>query len=218
MYLFGLVVELWVVVCDFVVARDDREVVAVGLVWLAEVVVLGVAFEHWWGFASFSDDGLVVDLDCLVFVSLSRIESFLCCELCSLLQDFGVCDCDQVLVLFGMFVYELVVIAPLGIGFVEFERLFDERWVFFDFGAFWFVCNERAWVGCIFVKLVDWLRDSCAVLELVGIEDGFDVEVGDAVICGCVDRFECDCDGWFVVVDFKIMKLKLMKDEFFWYL
>ncbi|PZS20837.1 MAG: ATP-dependent helicase [Pseudonocardiales bacterium] len=212
-HLAGLVAELRAVVCDPDADAGEQRLAAVSLAELAVAGVPGVDPGQWWGLAALSDDGPVADPARPVAVSPSRLESYLRCELRALLTDLGARDGDQISASLGMLVHELAAAAPPGTELAEYERLLDERWDTLDFGAPWFARNERARAGKILARLVDWLRVSRGELALVGTEQGFEVEVGDAVIRGRVDRLERDRDGRLVVVDLKTGKSKPKPDE-----
>jgi superfamily I DNA/RNA helicase/RecB family exonuclease len=212
-HLAGLVAELRAVVCDPQADADERQHAAAALATLAAARVPGADPGRWWGLAGLSDDGPVADPARPVAVSPSRIESFLRCELRALLTDLGARDGDQISASLGRLVHELAAAAPLGTDLAEYERLLDEHWATLDFGAPWFARNERARASKILARLVDWLRLSRGELELVGTEQGFEVEIDDAVIRGRVDRLERDHDGRLVVVDLKTGKSKPKPDE-----
>jgi RecB family exonuclease len=82
-----------------------------------------------------------------------------------------------------------------------------------DFGAAWLSANERVRARTMLAKLAEWLRDSRSALELAGVEEAFDVVVGDAQLVGRVDRIERDHDGRLVVIDLKTGKSKPTADE-----
>ncbi|MCU1659868.1 MAG: UvrD/REP helicase [Pseudonocardiales bacterium] len=212
-HLPGLVAELRAVVCDPAAADADRQAGGAELARLAAAGVPGAHPDEWWGLADLSDDGPVADPGRPVPVSPSRIESFLRCELRTLLADLGARDGDQISASLGMLVHDVAATAPAGTDLPGFERLLDERWATLDFGAPWFAANERARATRILARLVDWLRSSRGELELIGTEQPFDVEIGDALVRGRVDRLERDRDGRLVVVDLKTTKSKPRKDE-----
>ncbi|MFN2518199.1 MAG: ATP-dependent helicase [Jatrophihabitantaceae bacterium] len=212
-HLAGLVAELRAVACNPDADADERDLAAAELARLAAAGIPGADPGQWWGLAGLSDDGPVADPARPVAVSPSRLESFLRCELRALLTDLGARDGDQVSASLGMLVHELAASAPPGTDLAEFERLLDERWATLDFGAPWFARNERVRAAKILARLVDWLRVSRGELDLVGTEQGFDVEIGDAVIRGRVDRLERDRQGRLVVVDLKTGKSKPRPDE-----
>jgi RecB family exonuclease len=91
--------------------------------------------------------------------------------------------------------------------------MLDERWASLDFGASWYARNERVRASEFLKRLVTWLRESRAELELVGIEEDFHVQVGDAEIGGAVDRLERDRSGALVVVDLKTGRSKAREDD-----
>ncbi|MDP9093576.1 MAG: ATP-dependent helicase [Actinomycetota bacterium] len=207
-YLPGLVAELRAVVCDPGADLTERTAAGVELARLGASKVPGADPSQWWGLGDLSDHGPVARPDAPVPVSPSRIESFLRCELRTLLADLGARDGNQVSASLGMLIHELAASAPPGTDLAEFERLLDEKWATLDFGAAWFARNERARATSILARLAAWLRDSRAEFEEVGTERDFGVEVGDALIRGRVDRLERDRSGRVVVVDLKTTKSK----------
>ncbi|HSY14706.1 MAG TPA: ATP-dependent DNA helicase [Jatrophihabitantaceae bacterium] len=212
-HLPGLVAELRAVCCDPVAGVEDRRVAAAELARLAAAGVPGADPDDWWGLAGISGDGPVADPRHPVSVSPSRIESFLRCELRTLLQDLGARDGDAVSASLGTLVHDVAATAPPEADLAELERRLDERWATLDFGPRWFAANERARTAGILARLVDWLRASRAGLTLVGVEREFSVELGDARLRGRVDRLERDGDGRLVVVDLKTGKSKPPKDD-----
>ncbi len=212
-HLPGLVAELRAVTCDPLAPGERRQAAAAELARLAAGGVPGADPDTWWGLAELSDDGPVADPERPVPVSPSRVESFLRCELRTLLQDLGARDSDLVSASLGVLVHDIAASAPPDADLPELERLLDERWATLDFGAGWFADNERARAGAILARLVEWLRSSRAELALVGVEEPFSVEIGDALLRGRVDRLERDHDGRLVVVDLKTGKSKPAKAE-----
>jgi len=212
-HLPGLVAELRSRVCD--PATDDalRAAAAGELARLATSTVRGADPGQWWGLAALSTDGPVAQSDRPVQVSPSRIDSFLRCELRTLLQDIGAKDGEQISASLGTLVHEVAAAAPPGADLSELETMLDEQWDKLDFGAQWFAANERRRASQILAKLVDWLRASRGAYTLVGIEREFTAEVGDALLKGRVDRLERDPAGRLVVVDLKTGKSKVKGDE-----
>jgi superfamily I DNA/RNA helicase/RecB family exonuclease len=212
-HLAGLVSELRAAACDPAEADGVRRAAAGELGRLASAGVRGADPSDWWGLASMTHDGPVADPDRPVPVSPSRIDSFLRCELRTLLQDIGARDGEQISASLGTLVHEVAATAPPDADVAELERLLDEQWDALDFGAQWFAENERRRASRILARLVDWLRTSRADYTLVGIERSFSAEVGDAVLTGRVDRLERDAAGRLVIVDLKTGKSRVKVDE-----
>jgi RecB family exonuclease len=211
MHLGGLVAHLRAVVCDANAA--DREAAAAELARLAAAGVRGADPDDWWGLAPLSTDDPVAPPDRPVRVSPSRIESFLRCELRTLLQDLGATDGQQLSASLGTLVHEVAATAPPEADLAELERLLDAQWQRLDFGAAWFAENERDRARSILTRLVDWLRASRTELTLEAVEQKFKAVVGDAELSGQVDRLERDSQGRLVVVDFKTGKTRVRNDE-----
>jgi superfamily I DNA/RNA helicase/RecB family exonuclease len=212
-HLPGLVAELRAVTCDLLAPGERRQAAAAELARLAGAGVSGADPGTWWGLGELSDDGPVADPDRPVSVSPSRVESFLRCELRTLLQDLGARDGDLVSASLGVLVHDIAATAPPDADLAELERRLDERWSTLDFGAPWFADNERVRARAILARLAQWLLASRAEFTLVGVEEPFSVEIGDAVLRGRVDRLERDHDGRLVVVDLKTGKSKPTKAD-----
>jgi RecB family exonuclease len=186
---------------------------ATELARLADAGVRGADPDDWWGLAPLSSDAPVAEPDRPVRVSPSRIDSFLRCELRTLLQDLGAKDGQQLSASLGTLVHDVAANAPPDADLAELEDMLDAQWQRLDFGAAWFAENERERARNILVRLVDWLRTSRAELSLVAVEKKFKAVVGDAELSGAVDRLERDAEGRLVVVDFKTGKNKVRADE-----
>jgi superfamily I DNA/RNA helicase/RecB family exonuclease len=212
-HLSGLVAELRAAVCDPAADHSLRAAAAGELARLALAGVRGAAPDEWWGLAPLTDDGPVADPNRPVPVSPSRIDSFLRCEVRTLLQDVGARDGEQISASLGTLVHEIAAGAPPDADLAELERLLDAQWDALDFGAQWFAENERRRASRILARLVEWLRSSRAEFTLIGIEREFDAEVGDALLTGRVDRLERDAAGRLVVVDLKTGKSKVRADD-----
>jgi RecB family exonuclease len=210
-HLGGLVAHLRAVVCD--PHGADRPAAAAELARLAAAGVRGADPADWWGLAPQSTEAPVADTGRPVRISPSRIDSFLRCELRTLLQDLGAKDGQQLSASLGTLVHEVAATAPPEAGLAELEALLDAQWPSLDFGAVWFAENERVRARGILARLVDWLRASRNELELVAVEEKFSAVVGDAELSGQVDRLERDAQGRLVVVDFKTGKSKVRVDE-----
>ncbi len=212
-HLGGLVADLRAAVCDPAAEPELAASAATELARLAVAGVRGADPEQWWGTAALSDDGPVADPKRPVPVSPSRIDSFLRCELRTLLQDLGAQDGQQLSASLGTLVHEVAAAAAPDAGLATLEAMLDEQWKSLDFGAAWFADNERLRARDILVRLVEWLHASRAELSLVAIEEPFAAVVGDARLTGRVDRLERDHDGRLVVVDLKTGKSKVKADE-----
>ena len=212
-HLTGLVAELRAAVCDPDASPELRHAAADELARLAAAGVPGADPAEWWGLAPLTSAAPVVEPGTPVPVSPSRIDSFLRCELRTLLQDVGAKDGEPISASLGTLVHEVAATAPHDADLPELERLLDEQWDRLDFPAQWFAANERRRAGQILARLVDWLRASRSQYTLVGIERPFAAEVGDALLTGQVDRLERDPAGRLVVVDLKTGKSRVKPDD-----
>ncbi len=212
-HLGALVAELRVVACDPTADPIDREAAAGELSRLAQAGVRGADPDEWWGLAPLSDDSPVVDPGRPVPVSPSRIESFLRCELRTLLQDLGARDGDSISQSLGNLVHEIAASAPPDATQEDLEARLDEQWHALDFGPHWHASNERRRASAILSSLLGWLTSSRRELDLVAIEQAFSAVVGDAKLAGRVDRLERDTEGRLVVIDLKTGKTKVKADD-----
>ncbi|WP_375481764.1 ATP-dependent helicase [uncultured Jatrophihabitans sp.] len=205
-HLPGLVAELRAVVCSDETPSAERTAAAESLARLAAAGVPGADPDEWWGLADLSSDGGVADPDRPVRVSPSRVESFLECELRTLMQELGVRDEQAVAASLGTVIHALAAVAPDDQSVEDFEKQLDTVWGSLEFGASWFAANERKRAATMLQRLVSWLRASRAEFTRVGVELPFEVEIGDALVRGQVDRLERDAEGRLVVVDLKTGK------------
>ena len=204
-HLPSVVAELRAVVTD---PDDPRgRAAAAALSRLAAAGVPGADPITWWGLASLSDDRPMSDPGETITISPSKIDSFLRCELRALLEDLGARDGNLVSASLGTLVHNVAAAAPAA-SVDELERLLDEHWRTIDFGASWFSINERLRAAGFMQRLAAWLQESRATLELVAVEEPFDVEFDDVRLRGRVDRLERDRRGRLVVVDLKTGKSK----------
>jgi superfamily I DNA/RNA helicase/RecB family exonuclease len=208
MHLPGLVAELRGAVCDPALEPAERTDAATELARLAAAGVPGAHPDDWWGLAPLSDDGPVADPAAPVPVSPSRIESFLRCELRSLLEQLGAREGDQIRETLGTLIHEVSAAAADTADLAELKALLDARWSRLDFGAPWLAEHQRLRARTMLAKLVAWLGDTRADLSVIAVERDFDVVVGDARLRGRVDRLERDRAGRPVVVDLKTGKSK----------
>jgi len=208
MHLPGLVAELRGAVCDPALEPAERTDAATELARLAAAGVPGAHPDDWWGLAPLSDDGPVADPAAPVPVSPSRIESFLRCELRSLLEQLGAREGDQIRETLGTLIHEVSAAAADTADLAELEALLDARWSRLDFGAPWLAEHQRLRARTMLAKLVAWLGDTRTDLSVIAVERDFDVVVGDARLRGRVDRLERDRAGRPVIVDLKTGKSK----------
>ncbi|TAM88568.1 MAG: ATP-dependent helicase [Jatrophihabitans sp.] len=204
-----LVAELRAAAGDPLASGEVRQEAAAQLARLATAGVPGADPGQWWGLAPLSDDGPVAEPDRPVSISPSRVEAYADCELRALLHDLGATRTGSAASSLGTVIHAVAAEAPPGADAAQLERLLDERFAAVDFGAGWFAEHERARARRMLLRLVDWLAASRDRLTLVGVEQDFAVQVGDARISGRVDRLERDRAGRFVVIDLKTGKHKV---------
>jgi superfamily I DNA/RNA helicase/RecB family exonuclease len=209
----ALVAELRAVVTDETETPVRREAAATELARLAQAGVPGAHPDDWWGLAALSDERPLREPGEPVRVSPSRIEAFATCELRWLLESVGGRSAASASQSLGMLVHELAALTGMAelagaaaLDAEELGRRLDEAWGILDFGGPWFARKERDRAGGMLRRFLDWLADSRPALDLVGVEEPFEVEIGQAQLHGRVDRLERDRDGRLLVVDLKTGK------------
>jgi RecB family exonuclease len=139
----------------------------------------------------------------------SKFQAYTDCELRALLMELGATDAtDEVAASLGTLVHWVAEQAEPGATIEDLTELLELGWSRLEFGAPWHAVTERARAQRMLLALAAWLVDSRAGLTLVGREEPFTVQVGEAVVSGKVDRLERDREGRLVVIDLKTGKNK----------
>jgi superfamily I DNA/RNA helicase/RecB family exonuclease len=186
-------------------ARLRRAGAAAQLARLAAAGVRGADPGEWYGLASLSDDGPLVDADEPVRVSPSRLEAFRRCPLRWLLESSGGTAGDSTSQGIGTLVHTLAQqAAEEGLGIEELQQLLAVAIERVDLGSGWYAGRQRERAVEMVRKLAEWLRANPRVF--VAAEHDFEVTIGRAVLTGQVDRLERDDAGRLVVVDLKTGK------------
>jgi superfamily I DNA/RNA helicase len=211
----GLVAELRAVLLDPDSGEDELSAAAEQLARLAEAGVPGSHPRDWWGRAALSTEAPIRARERgPVPIRPSKFQAYTDCELRALLMDLGATDAtDEVAASLGTLVHWVAEQAEPGAGVEELTALLELGWSRLDFGAPWHAVTERARAERMLVALASWLVESRTGLTLVGREEPFTVQVGEAVVSGKVDRLERDREGRLVVIDLKTSKSKPTRDE-----
>jgi superfamily I DNA/RNA helicase/RecB family exonuclease len=199
----ALVAELRQVVCDQAEQPLRRRAAAGELARLAASGVAGADPDEWWGLPALSDPRPVRDPDAAVPVSPSQVEKFATCPLRWLLETAGGTRGSSAAQGVGNLIHELAALtADPELATVEqlLPRL-EDAVTRLDLGGPWTTRRERARAETMIRKFLSWLDNGGR--ELLGVELGFRVPVGRAVLSGRVDRLERDADGRLVVIDLK---------------
>ncbi|HEY3737392.1 MAG TPA: ATP-dependent DNA helicase [Jatrophihabitans sp.] len=212
----GLIGHLRAVVCDPSRNADLRAEAAASLAELANAGIPGANPDDWWGLAELSTTEPVRAEDEPVYVSPSRMESFINCELRGLMDTIGVRGEQTSAASLGTVIHALAeqfALDELTTSPAELDALLDEQLAVLDFGAPWMAGNERARAKRMLQRLIGWLQSSRDAYDHVANELEFKVEVGGGVLAGKVDRLERDEDGRLVIVDFKTGKNSVKDDK-----
>jgi superfamily I DNA/RNA helicase len=206
----GLVAELRGVLVDENASEDELAAAAEQLARLADAGVSGAHPRDWWGRAPLSSDAPIRPRSLgPVPIRPSKFQAYTDCELRALLMDLGATDAtDEVAASLGTLVHWVAEQAEPGAGVEDLTELLEQGWSRLDFGAPWHAVTERARAQRMLAALASWLVESRARLTLVGREEPFKVQIGDALLSGKVDRLERDRDGRLVVIDLKTGKSK----------
>jgi superfamily I DNA/RNA helicase/RecB family exonuclease len=205
-HLDSLVAELRAAVCDPAAGEPDRAEAAKQLARMAKAGVRGADPADWWGLAPLSHEGPVHPVEKgPVPVSPSRIDSFITCELRTLLQGLGGADAgESIAASLGSLIHEIASLAPESADSDVLEELLDERFAALDIPARWYVSTMHRRARDMLVKLAAWVREQRERTEFVAVERSFAVRIGDdALLAGRVDRLERDDEGRLVILDLK---------------
>ena len=112
----------------------------------------------------------------------------------------------------GTFVHDIVAELP-DAPLVELKREVDERWGRLGLKPGWVTDRTHQEAHDMVARFAAYRDGAEREWERVGIETGFRVEVGRAVVAGRVDRIERDAEGRLRIVDLKTGKSKPTKAE-----
>ena len=213
--LSSLVAELRAALAEPDLPVRDRSAAAAQLARLAAAGVPGAHPDQWWGLAEVSSSGPIRDPALgPVPVRPSKFAAYAECELSALFGELGAIDePDAVAASLGTLIHSVAEQAGDSASVAELTEALERGWSELEFGAPWHGVGERARAQRMLVALHDWLVDSRAEYTLLGREQPFRVQVGDAQLSGAVDRLERDRAGRLVVVDLKTGKAKPSKAE-----
>lgn len=211
----GLVAELRGVLVDPNSGEDELAAAAEQLARLAEAGVSGAHPGDWWGRSALSTEAPIRPPEAgPVPIRPSKFQAYTDCELRALLMELGATDAtDEVAASLGTLVHWVAEQAAPGAGVEDLTDLLEQGWSRLDFGAPWHAVTERSRAQRMLVALASWLVDSRTGLTLVGREEPFTVQVGEAVVSGKIDRLERDREGRLVVIDLKTGKNKPSRED-----
>jgi superfamily I DNA/RNA helicase/RecB family exonuclease len=171
---------------------------------LARLAAAGVRAAHpreWYALTELSEAGPIVAGGEAVRLSPSQVESFTRCGLRWLLEAAVGAGRSDVLRHLGTVIHAAAVLAASGATEQAVADRIDEIWHHLDFGSAWYSAKQRALAERMVRRFLDW--HAANPRELVAVEQGFKVRIGQVEITGKVDRLESDQDGRAVVVDLK---------------
>jgi superfamily I DNA/RNA helicase/RecB family exonuclease len=176
-----------------------RRAAAAQLARLAAAGVRGASPRQWYALTQLSGPGPVFDTK--IRLSPSQVESFTKCGLRWLLESAAGVNSPSVLRHFGIVIHAAAALAAEGADASDISKRIDEIWSHLDFGGPWYADRQRDQAEEMVGKFLDWDRDNPR--QLVAVETGLRVQIGDVEITGRVDRLERDEDGTAIVVDLK---------------
>jgi RecB family exonuclease len=171
---------------------------------LARLAAAGVRAAHpreWYALTELSEAGPIVAGGEAVRLSPSQVESFTRCGLRWLLEAAVGAGRSDVLRHLGTVIHAAAVLAASGATEQAVADRIDEIWHHLDFGSAWYSAKQRALAERMVRRFLDW--HAANPRELVAVEQGFKVRIGQVEITGKVDRLESDQDARAVVVDLK---------------
>ena len=181
---------------------------------LARLAAAGVRAAHpreWYALTELSEVGPIVAGGEAVRLSPSQVESFTRCGLRWLLEAAVGAGRSDVLRHLGTVIHAAAVLAASGATEQAVADRIDEIWHHLDFGSAWYSAKQRALAERMVRRFLDW--HAANPRELVAVEQGFKVRIGQVEITGKVDRLESDQEGRAVVVDLKTGASAPREDE-----
>jgi superfamily I DNA/RNA helicase/RecB family exonuclease len=205
----GLVGRLRRVAVD-TTSSEERATATAALAKLARNDVPGADPASWYGVAPWSTEAPLVDLeqpDARVRVSPSRLEAFEMCGLHWLIGELGGTTSSTASNL-GTIVHSVAeqvgLEADPDISTDALWSGIEARWGELSFDSTWESDMEKRRARVIAGRLSSYLNDFAAAGgRLLSTEVGFELEVGQAVLAGKIDRVELLSDGTAIIVDLK---------------
>jgi superfamily I DNA/RNA helicase/RecB family exonuclease len=179
--------------------RAVRQAAAAQLARLAGSGVRGAHPRQWYALTTLSDPGPISDG--VIRLSPSQVESFTKCGLRWLLEAAAGAGAPDVLRHLGTVIHAAAVLAAHGTDEPGIGERIDEIWHHLDFGSAWYSEKQRELAHRMVTKFLAWHRRNPR--ELVAVEEGLRVRIGQVEITGRVDRLERDEAGGGVIVDLK---------------
>jgi superfamily I DNA/RNA helicase/RecB family exonuclease len=205
----ALTAELRRAAADAALGEPMRRAAAAQLARLAAAGVRGASPRHWYALTELSGPGPITEGT--VQLSPSQVESFSRCGLRWLLESAAGVTTPGVLRHFGIVIHAAAALAGDGADDADITKRVDEAWQHLDFGSSWYSAKQREQAERMVRKFLDWHRSNPR--ELVAVERGLRVSVGQVEITGRVDRLERDTDGTAVIVDLKTGSGRPADDE-----
>ena len=195
----ALTAELRRAAADAARPMPAREAAAAQLARLAAAGVRGAHPRHWYALTELSDPGPITSE--VVRLSPSQVESFSKCGLRWLLESAAGAGSQDVVRHFGIVIHAAATLAAENIADADIGERIDQIWHHLDFGSAWYSEKQRARAHEMVRKFLAWHHANPR--QLVDVEQGLKVRLGQVEIRGRVDRLEQDPDGSAIVVDLK---------------
>jgi superfamily I DNA/RNA helicase/RecB family exonuclease len=198
----ALVAELRSVVADPQRSLAVRRAAAEQLARMAADRVPGAHPDDWYGLQPQSTDAPLKGEDELVRVSPSRVEQFDTCALRWLLEGAGGSTGAGGAQGLGMLVHDAATLAvDDSVTSAELDARIDAGWDAIDVGGPWMSTTQRERARKMVRKLLAWIQANYR--DLVAVEEGFEIQLGQVSLHGRIDRLERDDAGRLVIVDLK---------------
>ena len=174
--------------------------------------VRGADPASWWALREVTSDRPVRGPDEPVPVSPSKVTYFAECGLRWFLTSVGGEGVALGAASVGTFVHDIVAELP-DATLAELTHEVDARWGRLGLRPGWVTERTRKEAHDMVARFTAYRDTAEREWERVGIEEGFRVEVGRAVVAGRVDRIERDAEGRVRIVDLKTGKTKPTEAE-----
>jgi len=159
--------------------------------------------KNWIGHSPISTDLPVIKSDEVLRISPSSLESFTECSLKWLLEQSGGKDADSTAQVLGTAIH--VIAAQLleqpSLSLDQLEDKLKGAWSLIDMNKGWIKDYEYRRAAAMLEKFYSWnLKNKNT---LVGVEERFEFNLGNAVVSGSIDRIELTAENKYYIVDLK---------------
>jgi len=159
--------------------------------------------KNWIGHSPISTDLPVIKSDEVLRISPSSLESFTECSLKWLLEQSGGKDADSTAQVLGTAIHVIAaqLLEQASLSLDQLEDKLKGAWSLIDMNKGWIKDYEYRRAAAMLEKFYSWnLKNKNT---LVGVEERFEFNLGNAVVSGSIDRIELTAENKYYIVDLK---------------